>query len=83
MEVMTPTPQLLESLKERINSPLSNIAENAQFLLDSFSPRQEQKLRRHGKSRDVEFKRGLKAIKSEINQITRTTERLLKKSADW
>ncbi len=83
MEGMTPTPQLLESLKERINSPLSNIAENAQFLLDSFSPRQEQKLRRLSKSRDVEFKRGLKAIKSEINQITRTTERLLKKGADW
>jgi transcriptional regulator with GAF, ATPase, and Fis domain len=83
MESMIPTPQLLESLNQKIKPPLSSIAENAQFLLNSFSPRQEEKPRRSSKSFNLEFKRGLKQIKSEVNQITRATERLLKRNSVW
>ncbi|MCK4403943.1 MAG: GAF domain-containing protein [candidate division Zixibacteria bacterium] len=83
MESMIPTPQLLESLNSKIKTPLSSIAENAQFLLNSFSTRQEGKSSRTGKSSDLEFKRGLKQIKNEVNQITRTTERLLKRNFIW
>jgi transcriptional regulator with GAF, ATPase, and Fis domain len=80
MESMIPTPQLLENLNSKIKTPLFSIAENAQFLLDSFSPRQDQKACRLSKNLDLEFKRGLKQIKNEVNQITRATERLLRRS---
>ena len=80
MESMIPTPQLLENLNLKIKTPLSSIAENAQFLLDSFSPRRDEKSHRVSKNLDLEFKRGLKQIKNEVNQITRATERLLKRS---
>ena len=80
MESMIPTPQLLENLNSKIKTPLFSIAENAQFLLDSFSPRQDQKASRLSKNLDLEFKRGLKQIKNEVNQITRATERLLRRS---
>lgn len=83
MKSIIPTPQLLESLNQRIKTPLSSIAENAQFLLSSFSSRQEDKPRRLSKRTDVEFKRGLKQIKNEVNQITKTTERLLKRNVIW
>ncbi len=75
-----PTAQLLESLNQRIKIPLSDIAENAQFLLDSFAPRQEEKTSRSGRRSKVEIKRGLREIRNEANQITRATERLLKRS---
>ena len=83
MESIIPTPQLLESLNQKIETPLSAIAENAQFLLNSFSTRKEEGSRRLSKKSDLEFKRGLKKIKSEVNQITKATERLLKRSFIW
>ena len=78
MESMIPTSQLLENLNRKIKTPLSSIAENAQFLLNGFSPRQDEKSHRARKSFDLEFKRGLKQIKNEVNQITKATEKLLK-----
>lgn len=83
MESIIPTRQLLESLNQKIETPLSAIAENAQFLLNSFSTRKEEGSRRLSKKSDLEFKRGLKKIKSEVNQITKATERLLKRSFIW
>ncbi len=80
MNSIIPTPQLLESLNQKIKTPLFSIAENASFLLNSFSPRQEAKPLRSSKKSDVEFKRGLKQIKNEVNQITKATERLLKRN---
>jgi len=83
MQSITPTPQLLEGLNQKIKDPLSSIAENAQFLLSSFSARQKGKSCRVGKSFNQEFKRGLKEIRNEVNQITRVTEKLLKGRASW
>jgi K+-sensing histidine kinase KdpD len=83
MESMIPTPQLLEGLNQKIRTPLASIAENAQFLLDSFPTRQKEKSPRASKSFNQEFKRGLKLIKSEVNQITRTTEKMLKRRLVW
>ncbi len=83
MQSITPTPQLLEGLNQKIKAPLSSIAENAQFLLSSFSTRQKAKSCRVGKSFNHEFKRGLKEIRNEVNQITRVTEKLLKQRATW
>ena len=78
MESITPTPQLLESLNRKIKTPLSSIAQNAQFLLDSFSLQHDKKSQRTSKKPDLEFKRGLKEIRNEVNQITKATEKLLK-----
>lgn len=83
MQSITPTPQLLEGLNQRIKDPLSSIAENAQFLLGSFSTKQKGKSCRVGKSFNHEFKRGLKEIRNEVNQITRVTEKLLKGRTSW
>jgi transcriptional regulator with GAF, ATPase, and Fis domain len=83
MESLIPTTQLLEGLNQKIKTPLASIAENAQFLLDSFPTRQREKSPRASKSFNQEFKRGLKLIKSEVNQITRTTEKMLKRRPVW
>jgi transcriptional regulator with GAF, ATPase, and Fis domain len=81
MESMIPTPQLLENLSEKIKTPLSSIVENAEFLLNCFSPRQsEQSFPQSKKDFNIHFKRGLRQIKSEVNQITQATEKLLKRS---
>ena len=82
MENMIPTSQLLESLSEKIKTPLSGISENAVFLLNSFSARQDDRYStRLKKDFDLQFKRGLREIKNEVNQITKATERLLKRGA--
>lgn len=75
-----PTPQLLESLNQKVKTPLSGIADNAQFLLDTFSVRREEKANRSRRKPDLEFKRGLRQIRNEANQVTKATERLLKRS---
>lgn len=80
IESAIPTSQLLENLNRKIKNPLSSIFENAEFLLNSFSTRQENKTRRLSKKSDIQFKRGLKQIKSEVSQITRATDGLLKRS---
>jgi transcriptional regulator with GAF, ATPase, and Fis domain len=83
MESIIPTPQLLEGLNEKIRTPLSSIAENAQFLLNSFSTKRKEKTQQSIKSFNHEFKRGLKEIKNEVTQITRTTEKFLKRRTVW
>jgi transcriptional regulator with GAF, ATPase, and Fis domain len=83
VESIIPTSRLLEGLNEKIRTPLSTIAENAQFLLNNLSTRQKEKSRQSGKSFNHEFKRSLKEIKTEVNQVARTTEKLLKRSATW
>ena len=83
MENIIPTPQLLEGLNQKIKTPLLSIAENAQFLLDSFPTRQKEKSPRSSRSLTQEFKRGLKVIKNEVSQITRTTEKMLKRRVGW
>jgi signal transduction protein with GAF and PtsI domain len=81
MESVIPTPQLLENLNEKIKTPLCSIAENAEFLLNSFSLRQSEKsFPQSKKDFNLHFKRGLREIKSEVNQITQATEKLLKRS---
>ena len=75
-----PTAQLLESLNQKVKTPLSGIAENAQFLLDAFSLRREEKTSRSRRKPDLEFKRGLRQIRNEANQVTKATERLLRRS---
>ena len=75
-----PTSQLLENMTQKITTPLGSVAENARFLLESFSARQDQKSPKSNKRRDLEFKRGLREIKNEVNQITRTTEKLLRRN---
>ncbi|UCB51788.1 MAG: GAF domain-containing protein [Candidatus Zixiibacteriota bacterium] len=80
VEGTIPTSELLENLKEKVTAPLGSVAENARFLLESFSTRQDQKSLKSGKSRDLKFKRGLREIKNEVNQITRATEKLLRKN---
>ena len=80
IEGTIPTSQLLENLDEKITAPLASVAENARFLLDSFSTRQDQKPRKSSQSRDPKLKRGLREIKNEVNQITRATEKLLKRN---
>jgi transcriptional regulator with GAF, ATPase, and Fis domain len=83
MESLMPTPQLLEGLSQKIKTPLSSIAENAQFLLNSFSARQKDKSRRSGSGLHPEFKRGLKEIKNEVAQIARVTEKTLRRRTAW
>jgi len=81
MESVIPTPQLLENLNEKIKTPLSSIVENAEFLLNSFSLQQNEKsFPQSKKDFSVQFKRGLREIKNEVNLITKTTERLLQRN---
>lgn len=75
-----PTSQLLENLNQRIKSPLAEIAQNAQFLLDAFSPRQENTKGHTQKGATSDFKRGLRQIRNEAHQVTKATERLLSRS---
>jgi GAF domain-containing protein len=75
-----PTPQILENLNQRIKSPLAEIAQNAQFLLDTFSSRQENAKGHVQKRRTLDFKRGLRQIRNEAHQVTKATERLLSRS---
>ncbi len=80
MHTIIPTHQLLENLNEKIKTPLANIAENTEFLLNSFSPRSEGRpAQPTQKEFNLQFKRGLREIKSEVNLITKATEKLLKK----
>ena len=73
--------QLLGHLDRKIKSPLSAIAENAQFLLKSISSKNEQKSIGSTKTIDQKFKRRLREITIEANQISKTTEKLLKMNA--
>ncbi len=80
MESMVPTPQLLENLNEKIKTPLSSIVENAEFLLNSFASRSDDPPSLQMKKEfNLQFKRGLREIKNEVNQINRITEKLLKR----
>jgi signal transduction histidine kinase len=83
MESLMPTPQLLQGLSQKIKTPLSSIAENAQFLLNSFSTKQKDKPRQSGRGLHPEFRRGLKEIKNEVAQIVRVTEKALKRRNAW
>ena len=80
LEREIPTSQLLENVKQKITTPLGSVSENARFLLESFSTRQGQKSPKSAKRREVEFKRGLREIKNEVSQITRATEKLLRRN---
>jgi transcriptional regulator with GAF, ATPase, and Fis domain len=80
MEQEIPTSQLFENMKQKITTPLGSVAENARFLLESFSTRQSQKSPKSNKRRDFELKRGLREIKNEVNQITRATEKLVRRN---
>ena len=81
LQTTIPTNQFLENLNEKLKTPLSSIAGNAEFMLNSFSPHPTDKstLQRQ-KEINAQFKRGLRDIKSEVNQITKVTEKLLRKS---
>ncbi|MGB8657274.1 MAG: GAF domain-containing protein [Candidatus Zixiibacteriota bacterium] len=80
MERTITTPQLLEELNQKIRNPLSTIVENAEFLLSSFSPGQDDKsAQQFKKSFNLQFKRGLKEIKNEVYQISKATDRVLKR----
>jgi transcriptional regulator with GAF, ATPase, and Fis domain len=76
-----PTNQFLENLNEKIKTPLTSIAGNAEFLLNSFSshPTHRTPLQNQREIK-AQFKRGLREIKSEVNQIAKMTEKLLRKS---
>lgn len=77
---MIPTSQLLENLNQKIKSPLAEIAENAQFLLEGFSPRLDDNKSRSKRGTNLDFKRGLRQIRNEAKQVTKATERLLRRS---
>lgn len=74
-------PQLLAQLDRKIKNPLSAIAENAQFLLKSMSSQNERKSTQSKKNFDQKFKRRLREITTEANQISKATEKLLKMNA--
>ncbi len=76
-----PLSGLLGHWDRKIKSPLSAIAENAQFLLKSMSSKNQQKTAQSKKSFDQKFKRRLREITSEANQISKTAEKLLKMNA--
>jgi transcriptional regulator with GAF, ATPase, and Fis domain len=80
-ERRVPLSQLLGHLDRKIKSPLSAIAENAQFLLKSISSKNEQKSIRSIKGLDQKLKRRLREITTEANQISKVTEKLLKMNA--
>jgi transcriptional regulator with GAF, ATPase, and Fis domain len=80
-EKRVPVSQLLDQLDRKIKSPLSAIAENAQFLLKSISPSKDQRLSHSIKEIDQKFRRRLREITTEANQISKATERLLKMNA--
>lgn len=84
MQTIIPTPQLLENLNEKIQTPLASIAENAEFLLNSFSAHPNEKSTPHNKKElNIRFKRGLKEIRSDISQITKVTEKILRRGNAW
>jgi transcriptional regulator with GAF, ATPase, and Fis domain len=81
VEAAIPTHQFLENLNEKIKTPLGCITENAEFMLNSFSPHPADKSALHGQRElAAQFKRGLREIKSEVNQITKVTEKLMRKT---
>lgn len=69
--------QLLRHLDRKIKNPLLSITENAQFLLDSVSSKSSNST----KSFDQRFKRKLREITTEANQISKATEKLLQINA--
>jgi transcriptional regulator with GAF, ATPase, and Fis domain len=73
--------QIMGHLDRKIKSPLSGIAENAQFLLKSMSTQSGPKSTSSVKSLNQRFKRRLTKITAEANQISEATERLLKMEA--
>jgi transcriptional regulator with GAF, ATPase, and Fis domain len=82
LQNMIPTNQFLENLNEKIRTPLSSIAGNAEFMLNSFSPHPTNKSALPSqKELNAQFRRGLRDIRNEVNQITKVTEKLLRKSA--
>jgi transcriptional regulator with GAF, ATPase, and Fis domain len=70
--------QILGHLDQKIRSPLSGIAENAQFLLNSISSQKVQKSAPSVKDLNQKFRKRLREITSEANQISKATEKLLK-----
>ena len=81
LQTAIPTDQFLENLNEKIKTPLSSIAGNAEFLLNSFSSHSPNKSMPYSqKEINAQLKRGLREIKSEVNQITKVTEKLFRKS---
>lgn len=70
--------QILGHLDRKIKSPLSGIAENAQFLLDSMSSQNEPKSTSSVRSLKQKFKKRLREITTEANQISKAAEKLLK-----
>ncbi len=81
LQTAIPTNQFLENLNEKIKTPLSSIGGNAEFLLNSFSSHSPDKSTSCSqKEINAQFKRGLREIKSEVNQITKVTEKLFRKS---
>ena len=84
MQTVVPTAQLLENLNEKIRTPLASITENAEFLLKGLSPHPDEKSTPHTKKElNVQFKRGLREIGSDVNQITRVAEKILRKGNAW
>jgi GAF domain-containing protein len=73
--------QILGHLDRKIKSPLSGIAENAQFLLNSISSQNVTKSTPSAKTLNQKFKRRLREITSEAHQISKATEKLLKMDA--
>ena len=73
--------QVLGHLDLKVKNPLSGIAENAEFLLKSISSKGGPKSAQALKSFNQKFKRRLKEITTEANQISKATDRLLKMNA--
>ncbi len=82
-EKRVPASRFLEHLDRKIKSPLSAIAENAQFLLNSIPSKNKEKSLLSTKIFDRRFKRRLREIGTEASQISRATEKLLKTQASF
>jgi signal transduction histidine kinase len=80
MQTVVPTAQLLENLNEKIRTPLDSITENAEFLLKGITTHPDDKSTLHSKKElSVQFRKGLKEIRNDVNQITKATEKILRK----
>jgi signal transduction histidine kinase len=80
MQTVVPTVRLMENLNEKIRTPLASITENAEFLLKGLSTRPDEKSTSHTKKElSVQIKRGLREIRSDVNQITKVTEKIFRK----
>lgn len=70
--------QILGYLDLKVKNPLSGIAENAEFLLKSISSKSGPKSALALKSFNQKFKKRLREITTEANQISKATEKLLR-----